>query len=85
MIYSYVKVGLPNIKLLYAAMNSGQDFSPSDFGEIIAAGKGMPTEEIRAEMANTYSMLQPITPTSFNPVQPQQSIDLAKKKLWDEF
>lgn len=85
MIYSYVKVGLPNIKLLYAAMNSGEDFSPSDFGEIIAAGKGMPTEEIRAEMANSYSMLQPITPTSFNPANATQSIDLAKKKSWDEF
>ncbi|MCX7092018.1 MAG: hypothetical protein NTY50_01010 [Methylobacter sp.] len=69
-IYSYVQVALPNIKKLYSALNSSEDFSPSDFGTIIAAGEGEPSDELRAEMAITYKTLQPITPATFPPVTP---------------
>lgn len=83
MIYSYVKVTLPNIKPLYNALGSGVDFSPSDFGEILAAGKGSPSEEVRNEMAKTYNMLQPIAPASFRPAV---AVPVgAEKKSWDEF
>jgi len=81
-IYSYVEVALPNIKRLYATLNSGQDFTPSDFGVILSAGKGTPSEALRKEMASTYNMLQPSTqgvvpkPSTSAPVQ---------KKAWDEY
>jgi hypothetical protein len=65
MIFSYVKVTLPNIKKLYEAMNSGEDFLPSDFGIIVAAGEGEPSDALKAEMADTFNMLQPITPATF--------------------
>ncbi len=85
MIYSYIKVTLPNIKLLYAAINSGNDFSPSDFGTIIASGKGIPSEELKKEMSDTYNMLKSNSPaashTNENGVKP---IDL-QKKAWDEY
>lgn len=67
-IYSYVKVTLPNIKRLYAALNSGKDFSPGDFGTILAEGEGVPSDELRAEMkAIDGGSLQPIAPTVFRP------------------
>ncbi len=84
MIYSYVQVTLPNIKRLYSALNSGEDFSPSDFGTIIAAGKGVPSDEIRAEMAASYKNLQPIAPASFPPAKSAASIP-EEKKAWDEY
>lgn len=70
LIYSYVRVTLPNIKKLYSALNSGEDFSPSDFGTIIAKGKGDPPDELRAEMATTDNTLQPIPPITFQPATP---------------
>lgn len=67
MIFSYVKVTLPDIKRLYAALNSGEDFSPGDFGIIVAEGEGEPSDELRAEIATTYNGLQAITPCTFPP------------------
>ena len=84
MIFSYVEVTLPNIKRLYAALNSGEDFAPSDFGSIIAAGKGNPPDSMREEMARTHNMLQPITPPVFNANNNAQPIP-AVKKAWDEY
>lgn len=82
MIYSYVKVALPDIKRLYAAMQSGANFNPSDFGTVVAAGKGEPTAEIRAEISSTYHMLQPINPATF---PGSQAIPAEEKKAWDEY
>lgn len=83
-IYSYVEVTLPNIKLLYSALNSGEDFTPSDFGKVLEAGKGEPSEELKAEMATRYNMLQPIQPATFQPNKSTQAIPIAKK-AWDEY
>lgn len=82
MIYSYVEVTLENIKRLYAALNSGEDFTPSDFGTIVASGTGLPPEELRREMSSNHNMMKPITPAVFQP-QPQNIP--TEKKAWDEF
>ncbi|MEZ5691731.1 MAG: hypothetical protein R3D71_08720 [Rickettsiales bacterium] len=88
MIYSYVEVTMPNIKKLYAALHSGKDFAPSDYGKIIASGKGKPSEELSKEMDANYNMLTTESPSddsiSFKPVS---EIDLSKmkKKAWDEY
>lgn len=88
MIYSYVKVTLPNIKKLYSTLNSGKDFSPSDFGTIVASGKGKPSEELKKEMEDTYRVDSPQAQTSssgggsgvnkYSPISNQ-------KKAWDDF
>jgi hypothetical protein len=82
MIYSYVEVTLPNIKRLYAALNSGEDFTPSDFGTIVHAGKGTPPESVRNEMAAKHNMLQDIPSAVF----PANSANAPmQKKAWNEF
>jgi|CXWL01.1.fsa_nt_gi hypothetical protein len=81
MIYSYVEVTLPNIKRLYAALNSGEDFTPSDFGTIVAAGKGSPSEGLRKEMESSHNMMQPIAPAVFQ----GGSRAPVEKKAWDEY
>ncbi len=82
MIYSYVEVTLPNIKRLYAALNSGDDFTPSDFGTIVHAGKGTPSEAVRNEMAAKHNMLQDIPPSVF---QAGTVTSPMQKKAWNEF
>ena len=81
-IYSYVEVTLPNIKRLYAALNSGEDFTPSDFGTILVAGKGTPTEAVRKEMSEAHNMMQPVAPAAF---QGKSAPAPVQKKAWDEY
>ena len=38
------------------AIHSGEDFTPSDFGEVIAEGVGSPTEEVKRELSKKYPM-----------------------------
>ena len=84
MIYSYVRVTLPNIKKLHTAMTSGEDFSPSDFGEIIEAGRGLPSEETKAEIASKYKMLNSSNAGSSGAETIPKPL-IAEKKAWDEF
>ena len=78
-IYSYVKVSLPNIKRLYESLNIGTTFNPSDFGEVIAAGKGEPTEEVKAEIAAQYPLIDQ------KPGAVQETAAPLPKKAWDEY
>jgi hypothetical protein len=80
MIYCYVKVSLPNIEKLQAALQNNPKFTPSDFGEVIAAGKGDPPPEVRAELAATY----PILDSSKN-ARAVQAPAPEEKKNWDEY
>lgn len=82
-IYSYVEVALPDIKRLHAALNSGKDFTPSDFGTILNAGKGAPTDALRREMAATYNNVQQAAPAAVIP-KTQQTAPV-QKKAWDEY
>lgn len=81
MIYCYIKVSLPNIKKLQAALTSENPFNPSDFGTLIASGKGQPPEEVRAEIALTYPMLDTPRPLA---APANESAPMVKKN-WDEY
>ena len=74
-IFSYVKVNLPNIKRLYSALNSGKDFSPSDFGTVLASGEGVPPDEVRQQMGAMGENLQPITPVTFQAAKARSASD----------
>jgi hypothetical protein len=78
-IYSYLKITLPNLANLKSAVKSGGGFNPSDFGEVIAAGKGEPTTEVRNEIAAQYQVLD-------NKPAAAPAVDVpATKKAWDEY
>lgn len=79
-IYSYLKITLPHLQDLKSAIRAGQGFNPSDFGEVIAAGKGEPSAEIRAEIAAQYQVLDTQTPA-----KPAAAEIPAEKKAWDEY
>ncbi len=79
-IYSYVKINLPSLPNLKTAILAGKGFNPSDFGEVIAAGKGEPPSEVRAEIAATYQVLDNGAQQSATPVAAN-----TEKKAWDEY
>lgn len=85
MIYCYVQLAFPDLERLQQALKSDASFNPSDYGTVVAAGKGEPTEQVKAEMALAYPSLsaastQPTTnaPASAAPI-PED------KKKWDEY
>lgn len=84
-IYSYVKVSLPNIKRLYESLTVGTNFNPSDFGEVVAAGTGEPSDEVKAEIAAQYPMLDQKPASSSNSGSGGSAAAPVAKKAWDEY
>lgn len=77
--YAYIKISLRNLQRLKATMDAGEKFMPSDFGTVLAAGKGEPSEEIKAEMALSYNLVDiPRSGPARAPVNP------AQPSVWDE-
>ncbi|NBX04155.1 MAG: hypothetical protein EBR02_08905 [Alphaproteobacteria bacterium] len=90
LIYSYVKVSFPNIDRLQHCLRNSLPFSPSDFGEVIAAGTGEPTDEVRLEVGRLYPIIDQKTPAaSTTPatvgVQAPAVTPPLEKKGWDEY
>lgn len=52
-IYCYLKLPLKNIKPVQDALAGNQGFTPSKFGTVLAAGRGQPTEAVKAEIGQT--------------------------------
>lgn len=76
-VYSYIKLSLRNLQKLKNSMKKKENFVPSDFGTILAAGTGEPSVELRSEMAVTYGLVD--VP---KPVVPK--INISQPSVWDE-
>ena len=76
-VYSYVKLSILNLERLKNAIIKKEEFTPSDFGEVLAAGSGYPPPELRAEMGIQYGMMQA---PKIEPERPA----LMQKPLWDD-
>jgi hypothetical protein len=68
-IYSYVKLTLRNFRRMREDMGIGKNFKPSDYGEVVAAGRGDPSPEVREEMRIKYKMVEVPKPQSASPAQ----------------
>ncbi len=77
-IYSYVKLSLRNLARLRDDVVKRLDFMPSDYGTVLAAGKGDPPDDLRAEMAITHNLVE-VTPP---PAPKAQSY--AQPALWED-
>lgn len=78
-IYSYIKFPMRNFRKLRDAMAAGENFKPSDYGEVIAAGRGEPSQELKDEMRVQYGLVD--TPRVDPGVEPE---GLNKPELFDE-
>jgi hypothetical protein len=81
-IYSYVKISLRNFRRLRDVMVAGQNFSPSDFGEVLAAGQGIPPQHIIDEMRVTYKMVDVPKPAMAQAAMPT---GFTQPKFFDDY
>lgn len=56
-IYSYVRVPFERLKEVRTRLDSGEKFDLREFGTVIAAGLGEPSEDVRREIAEEYEMI----------------------------
>lgn len=82
LIYSYVKVTYPNIKRMQESLSKGGTFHASDYGEVIAAGTGEPTDEVKREIAAQYPVMD--QKLSGGESGGSAAAPVAKK-AWDEY
>ena len=68
-VYSYVKLTIRNFLAIGDKIARKEKFMPSEFGTVLAAGKGYPDEELQKEMQENYNM-QPITPPAQRALPP---------------
>ncbi len=78
-VYSYVKFSLRNFRAMRIAMEGGENFKPSDYGEVIAAGRGEPSQEIKDEMRIQYGLVD--TPKPEQGIAPKA---MNKPEFFDE-
>ncbi len=77
-IYSYLQLTLRNLHRLKDAMDADEQFMPADYGTVLAAGKGEPTDELRAEMAVSHNLIDV-------PKERQSpSVAFTQPAIWDE-
>lgn len=53
-IYSYVETTVDRLRKVQEMVTQGADFKPSDIGNVLAAGRGEPPEDVREEMYEKY-------------------------------
>jgi|GEM_PF-932103 len=61
-VYSYIELNGASLRQMFAAMQAGQNFKPADFGTVLAAGRGEPSDEVKNEMRVNYNMIDVPTP-----------------------
>ena len=56
-VYTYLRVPLARVEEIKQVLASGQSFVPSEHGTVIAAGRGKPTDDVKAEVGSTHYMV----------------------------
>lgn len=79
-IYTYLRLSLRSLQQLRDKMRKNDNFMPAEYGEVLAAGKGEPTPELKSEMAVTYNMIDVPRPKA----DAVPSFAAPQPKLWDD-
>jgi Zn-finger domain-containing protein len=79
-IYTYLRMTLRSLQQLRDKMHKNDNFMPAEYGEVLAAGKGEPSAELKSEMAVTYNMIDVPRPK----VDAPPSFAVPQPKLWDD-
>jgi hypothetical protein len=79
-IFTYLQLSLKSLQLLRDKMRKIEDFMPAEYGEVLSAGKGEPSAEMRSEMAVAHNMIDVPRPKASAPA----SYAVPQPKLWDD-
>lgn len=80
LIYTYLRLSLRSLQQLRDKMRKNDNFMPAEYGEVLAAGKGEPSAELKSEMAVSYNMIDVPRPRPEAP----PSFAVSAPKLWDD-
>ena len=85
-VYCYLKVAYPDVERLKAAINGDTNFNLHDFGAVLAAGKGEPPADVKAEIDTAYPPMAGEDSSAGNEsgTAPINSAP-PEKKNWDEY
>jgi hypothetical protein len=56
-VFSYVQLTFSNLNQMMKKMVTNESFLPSDYGTVLAAGRGDPSDELKEEMRTTYNLV----------------------------
>jgi len=62
--YAYIQIALWKLQELKAATDAGEKFLLSDYGVVLASGRGEPSDDIRKQMASKYNLIDIPKPLS---------------------
>lgn len=79
-IFTYLELTLRSLQQLRDKMRKSEDFMPAEYGNVLAAGKGEPSAEMRSEMAVTHNMID--VPKPRPAALPTYAVP--QPKLWDD-
>jgi hypothetical protein len=66
-IYCYLKTPLKNFPIIKERLEKKEQFDLREYGSVVAAGTGEPSEEIKEEMRTLYDMIPIDTKPAFDP------------------
>jgi tetratricopeptide (TPR) repeat protein len=78
-VYSYVLLTGRRLKRMFAMMQAGENFKPANFGTVITAGIGEPSQEVRDEMKRRYDMIDVPAPSSTTKTVPRTWVEKVKE------
>lgn len=76
-LYTYLKLPYGNLLKLRKSIQNKDNFLPSDFGTVIAAGKGSVPAELHSEMAVTYGLIEAPKPK-------MPKINTSQPSMWED-
>lgn len=56
-IFSYLELTMGKLQDMKLALDRNENIKPSDFGTVLAAGRGNPSQELQDEMAAKYNLV----------------------------
>jgi len=85
-IYSYLKLQIRNYLELREKLVKGEKFFPSDYGTVLAAGKGEPSRELVSEMSVLYNLVDMPKPKAIQPSKAKMPSFAVKDvgNFWDD-
>lgn len=75
-VYAYVEMTIRSMKDMHGRIERREKFLPSEFGQVLAAGKGTPPEELQEEMRSKYHMIH------MPPVRPKPRPSMFQPRAW---
>lgn len=78
LVFCYLQLTCAGLKEIFRKIQFSENFRPADFGNVIVAGRGELSPDLRAEMRNEYNIIDVPKP------QPPFKINTAQPKFFDE-